>query len=573
MDRSRLIKLIITFTLLSVSSCGAADWWEDSSLYQIYPRSWKDSNGDGIGDLNGITEKLEYLKEIGITATWLSPIFKSPMSDFGYDISNFYEVDPIFGTLDDFDALIKKAKKIGIKIILDFVPNHSSDECEWFQKSIERKDGYENFYVWENGFDDPKNPGKKLPPSNWVSIFGGKMWTWNEKRQQFYLHQFQAKQPDLNYKNPKVREEMLKVLKFWLDRGVDGFRIDAVPHIFEKVNDDGTYPDEPLSGATSDPDSYDYLTHIYTKDQYETVEVIYEWRAFLNQYQKEHGGETRILLAEAYSPIDVIDQYFGNGTHFGAHIPFNFNLMGLRGSSNARDLERSINSWMEVMWAKHKTANWVLGNHDNSRIATNFGNHKVDLVNVIITALPGATVTYYGEEIGMSNVKTECTEISCDDRDPERTPFQWSDGKSAGFSSSSKTWLPIADDYKKVNVKVERGADRSTLNVFKGLQKLKRSSAYKAFKEDGGWSYSAINDEVFQVIRSSSKEEYRILVNFGEKLEEVGPLINSVNSDEHVMEYFLLTSNSPHRIGEKVNLNNIYLMPFEAVVLRRKIRN
>ncbi|XP_055912339.1 maltase A2-like [Eupeodes corollae] len=557
---------------LSLSSVvSKSDWWEDGSFYQIYPRSWKDSDGNGIGDLKGITEKLEYLKEIGITATWLSPIFQSPMADNGYDISNFTNIDPIFGTLEDFDALLKKAKSIGLKVILDFVPNHSSDECEWFQKSVNREDGYDDFYVWDDGKDDPMNPGKKLPPSNWISIFNGSMWEWNEKRQQFYLHQFLKEQPDFNFRNPKVHTAMLEVLKFWLDRGVDGFRIDAVTHMYEKIYENGTYPDEPLSGTTNDSNTQHYVKHIYTQEQYETVELLYEWREFLDDYKKQNGGDTRILLAEAYVSLDSIDQYAGNGTHLGAHLPFNFDLTSINATSDARDVEGFVHNWMDRMWTKHQMANWVVGNHDLKRIASRVGDDLKDLVNVVLAALPGATITYYGEEIGMVNV--DCNGPCSDTRILGRSPFQWNDGISAGFSSSPNTWLPVAHNYKKVNVKIQRGVASSTLNVFKGSQKLKHTAAFKEFKDEGGFSYGALNDNVFQIIRGKSRGEYRVLANFGNKVENIGQLFTkAMKDDKNIYEYALVTSHSTHRIGERVKLNEIFMVPYETVVLK-KINN
>ncbi|XP_055913375.1 maltase A2-like [Eupeodes corollae] len=571
-----MVKIILGALLCSMLSASTlasskTDWWEDASFYQIYPRSWKDSDGNGIGDLNGITEKLDYLKEIGMTATWLSPIFQSPMADNGYDISNFTNIDPIFGTLEDFDALLKKAKSIGLKVILDFVPNHSSVECEWFQKSVNREDGYDDFYVWEDGKDDPMNPGKKLPPSNWISIFGGSMWEWNEKRQQFYLHQFLKEQPDFNFRNPKVHTEMLEVLKFWLDRGVDGFRIDAVPHMYEKVFENGTYPDEPLSGATNNSDSQYYLRHIYTQAQYETVEVLYEWRDFLENYKKQNGGDSRVILAEAYAEINTLVQYFGNGTHYGAHLPFNFNFAAVSELLNARTFQMVVSSWMDTMWKTHKMANWVVGNHDLQRVASRVGDDLKDLVNVLIASLPGATITYYGEEIGMINVEYECPNCGDDQtRNFNRSPFQWDDGISAGFSTSTNTWLPIAENYKENNVKVQRGIARSTLNVFKSSQRLKHTAAFKEFKDDDGFSYGALNDNVFQVIRGNKTGEYRILANFGNKIENVGPLFGTVMEDAtDTFEYTLVTSHSPHRIGEKVKLSEVYMMPFEACVLKK----
>ncbi|EDW74214.1 maltase A2 [Drosophila willistoni] len=565
MPERKLVGLV-WLTCLVVTTLGAqsdVDWWENAALYQIYPRSFQDSNGDGIGDLKGITTRLTYLKEIGITATWLSPIFTSPMSDFGYDISNFYDIDPIFGTLADFDDLIAKAKELKLKIILDFVPNHSSDECEWFDKSVNRLEGYDDFYVWDDGKVNAET-GEREPPSNWISVFGGPQWTWHETRQQYFLHQFQVKQPDLNFSNPMVKEHMLDVLKFWLDRGVDGFRIDAVPHIYEYRYANGSYPDEPVSGWSSDPGAYEYHDHIYTKDQPATVELMYEWHEFLEQYQAENGGDTRVLLAEAYSSVETLSAYYGNGTRFGTQLPMNFQLMYLSGYSTAKDVVGSIDYWMDTMWTTHQTANWVVGNHDTQRVADRMGAHKVDLLNVIVSALPGASVTYYGEEIGMSNVDIECTGDSCEDRDGERTPMQWSPGVNAEFSTGESTWLPVNPDYERINVQTERGVARSSLQIFKGMQKLKSSSAFLSFKKAGGFSYEAVNEQVLQIIRTNKiNEEYRILINMGNNMEVLEGL------SDKTYEYILTTAYSTHYPGQTVDLGErIVLMPFEAIVLR-----
>ncbi|XP_055913467.1 maltase A2-like [Eupeodes corollae] len=542
--------LVAILACLSLASCfgKTSDWWEDASIYQIYPRSWKDSNGDGIGDLKGITEKLDYLKEIDITATWISPFFKSPMADNGYDITDFYDIDPVFGTMADFDALMKKAKRLGIKIILDFVPNHSSSECEWFKKSVNREDGYEDLYVWADGIVDPSNSSRKLPPSTWQSTFGGSMWEWNDKRQQFYLHQFLDSQPDFNFRNPKVHEIMFDVLKFWLDRGVDGFRIDALKHVYEKVNDDGTFPDFPPS---NDPeDTVNKANKIYTQNQYETVELLYSWRKLMDDYKKEHGGDTRILLAESYSDIEILDQYVGNGTHAGAHLPFNFNLNKLDTTSNARFVEEAVNSWMDVMWKKHKMANWLVGNHDAPRATDRSGSIKKDLLNILITSLPGVAVTYYGEEIGMTGLQCQREECEWSEiRSFGRSPFQWNDQLAAGFSNTTETWLPVVDNYKAVNVKVERGYARSSLNVFKKLQKLRRTAPFKASKNPNGFSYCALNDQVFQIIRSSRFDEYRTLINMGNQTETLTGLGKSPSELANVFKYAIVTSNSPHDIG------------------------
>ncbi|CAD7012852.1 unnamed protein product [Ceratitis capitata] len=554
---------VLLLCLWSVSATSDVDWWESATLYQIYPRSFMDSNGDGVGDLNGITSRLEFLKEIGITAAWLSPIYKSPMADMGYDVANFTDIDPLFGTLKDFDALIAKAHELDLKIILDFVPNHSSDECEWFQKSVLREDGYDDFYIWEDGKVDPVT-GERKPPSNWNSVFNGPMWTWNEQRQQYYLNQFLPKQPDFNFTNPQLRKKLIEVMRFWLDRGVDAFRIDAVPHFREMRFENGTYPDEFVSGFTNDTNHYQYYTHIYTKDQPENVELLYEWREFLDEYQRLHGGETRAMIAEAYSPVEVLSTYINNGTHVGSQVPMNFNFIPLNNQVTAEHVEYMAKNWMDVMWTRHKMANWVVGNHDNSRPATRLGWQRRDIMTIIAHALPGTSVTYYGDEIGMPDMNTECTPSNCDFRDPVRTPMQWDASKNAGFSAGNSTWLPVNPNYKQLNVQAQRGIARSTLQIFKSMTALKKTAAFKAFKKEGGFSFGALSKQVFQIVRTDAKrEEYRVLANFGSQFEYFDGLTNKT------MEYVILTSYSPHRIGERVDLSKrILLMPYEAVVLR-----
>lgn len=271
------------------------EWWEHASFYQIYPRSFKDSNADGIGDLNGINEQLSYLVNLGITATWLSPIFRSPMADFGYDISNYFDIQPEYGTLADFDRLIERAQRLGIRVLLDFVPNHTSDECEWFRLSAARDPHFADFYVWHPGFADNSTTGGRRPPNNWISMFGGSAWEFNEQRGEFYMHAFSRKQPDLNYRNERVVEMMHSVLRFWLRRGVAGFRVDAVPYLFEVRPDAaGNYPDEPRAGGSAnDPTDYGYLRHIYTTDQEETVDMVYEWRRTLDEFRRANGVEAK----------------------------------------------------------------------------------------------------------------------------------------------------------------------------------------------------------------------------------------------------------------------------------------
>ncbi|KAH8233709.1 hypothetical protein KR026_011578 [Drosophila bipectinata] len=551
-------------------------WWQTGAFYQIYPRSFKDSNGDGIGDLNGIADKLPYLKELGITATWLSPIFTSPMADFGYDIANFTEIAPIFGTMSDFENLMKVAKKLDIKIILDFVPNHSSDECEWFRRSAAKDPEFKDFYVWHPG---RIVNGVRHPPSNWISVFRGSAWEWHEGRQEYYLHQFVKKQPDLNYRNPKVREAMNNVLRFWLAKGVSGFRIDAVPHVFEIAPDaQGQYRDEPRNDWNNDPEDYGYLQHIYTVDQPETIDLVYSWRAVLDAFEYENGGEERILMAETYSPIDIVMKYYGNGTTEGAQLPFNFLLISeLSNSSNAHDYEGTVMKWLQNM-PEGRTANWVLGNHDKPRVGSRLGKDRVDMLNMLTATLPGASVTYQGEELGMTNVwiswKDTVDPSACNTnpsiyeqftRDPERTPFQWSNAQDAGFSNASKTWLPIALDYKQVNVEQERQRPLSHLNVFKQLWQLRKQSKTLQL---GNTKVKAVSDRVLAVMRSH-QEDYALLtvLNLYDGVETVN-LTQSFPGLPAQFKVLVVTERSTAKVGDLVNSSSLQLHPKDSLILQ-----
>ncbi|XP_049312552.1 maltase A3-like [Bactrocera dorsalis] len=576
-------RAFLVVTLLAFCGCSltfaAKSWWETASFYQIYPRSFKDSDGDGVGDLNGVTSVLPYLKEIGITGTWLSPFLKSPMADFGYDISNFTDVDPLFGTMEDFERMVTKAKELDIKIILDFVPNHSSDECEWFIKSAARDPVYKDYYVWHPG---KLVDGIRQPPNNWVSVFYGSAWQWHEERQEYYLHQFDKKQPDFNFRNPAVREAMNNVLRFWLEKGVDGFRIDAIYHAFEiEADEDGNYADEPVSGWSDDPQDYGYVRHIYTVDQWETPHLVYEWRQILKDYEAIHGGDERILMVETWSPIDIVMHYYGNETADGGQIPFNFQMISnLDYNSNAHHYAEMINRWFQYM-PTGRTPNWVIGNHDKNRVGTRFGAERIDLFNILLLTLPGCSITYNGEEIGMTDVWISWEETvdpqACNNeqegyewrsRDPARTPHQWSDTANAGFTTGRNTWLPIAEDYKLVNVKRERGVALSHLNIFKNLQELRKTATL----QDGETEVKALNDYVLAVKRSLGENyTYITLLNIFDHIE-------NFNLHEHFadlpaeFEYVLITDRSIKRKGDKTPTSSVTLMPHESIVLKSSVR-
>ncbi|XP_055694573.1 maltase A1-like [Lutzomyia longipalpis] len=564
--------VILCLSLISGINCDL-DWWKTANVYQIYPRSFKDSDGDGIGDLNGITQMLPYLKDLGIQAFWLSPIFKSPMKDFGYDISNFYDIQPEYGSMEDFERLLATAHSLNLKVLLDFVPNHSSDENEWFVKSGEGDATYKDFYIWHPGKLDPADPKKKLPPSNWLSAFRGKAWKWHSGRGEFYLHQFSYQQPDLNYRNQKVVDTMKDVLRFWLKKGVDGFRVDAVPHLFEVETINGQYPDEAKSGNTDDPDDFGYLYHNLTQNLPETVEMVYQWRDVLDEFTNKDGN-TRIMLTEAYTDIDILMQYYGNGIKNGSHVPFNFYMiMNLNNNSNAIDFYNNIKLWLDKMPTKC-IANWVMGNHDQRRVGSRFGTHRIDLINMILNTLPGVSITYNGEEIGMTDVfltwEQTVDPAACNagpdkyqlfSRDPERTPFQWDNSTSAGFSTNSKTWLPVSPLFQQVNVKVQKNAPRSHLKVYRQLLRLRHTETL----QKGSVEIRTHGQNVLSITRRlSGRDTYITIANIGGQRESID--LREIFSDRLI--FHIVSVDSKRREGEAVDGYILQLNSYEGVVLK-----
>ncbi|PNF22635.1 Maltase 2 [Cryptotermes secundus] len=545
------------------------DWWQTSVFYQVYPRSFKDSDGDGIGDLNGIADKLGHLKDAGIGAVWLSPIYKSPMVDFGYDIANFTDVDPIFGTLEDFNRLQNRAKELGIKLVLDFVPNHSSNESDWFVKSLQRIDPYTEYYVWV----DPKYDaeGNRIPPNNWLSEFGGSAWEWRAERQQYYLHAFAVQQADLNYNSPYVVEEMKNVLRFWLDRGVDGFRIDAVPYLFE----DPELRDEPLSGKPDAlPSESQYLTHIYTQNLPKTYDMIQQWRQLVDE-KKAEDGQTRVLMLETYAPIDKVMAYYGSEERPGGHFPFNFLLISdLNKDSNAYAFNETVHKWIDNM-PEGRWANWVIGNHDQHRVASRYGPELVDGLNMLAQLLPGSGITYNGEEIGMvdahisfsdtvdpagRNAGPERYELFS--RDPERTPFQWDDTFNSGFSTSNRTWLPVNSNYHQLNLAAQKEAPVSHYKVYQRLIELRKQPTVQR----GSLQTYPASEKVFAFSRVlSGKIPIVVVINLGSETEHVN--LDALADIPENLVVDVASIYSSRVAGASVSRSDITLDPKEALVL------
>lgn len=432
-------------------------WWQKYPVYEVYVKSFKDSDGDGVGDLEGVKSKVDYLADLGVGSVWLSPIYKSPMVDNGYDVSDYKDVDPSFGTLQNFKDLVAALHEKNMKVIMDFIPNHSSDKHEWFAKSVKKEEPYTDYYVWADG----KNGG---PPSNWKSVFEDSAWTFNAERGQYYLHQFYKEQPDLNLRNPKVVEEMTNVMKFWLELGVDGFRVDSVAHFFE----DTTWADEESIGSGG----YESLKHDKTYDLPEVTDLLQSFRAVLDEATGE--GEPRIMMTEAYLSGSKVGRYYGNVSDQRgdlSHLPLNFNLLSdfeSQADFNAKKLNESIYNYLKELPNK-AWPNFCLGNHDHDRVATRLGPKNVDAMNILLMALQGTPFTYYGEEIGMVDGSGGSGK-----RDAYRTPMQWSDAANAGFSDGSP-WLPINNDYTTTNVATSEATSESHLSVFKqavGLRDL-----------------------------------------------------------------------------------------------------
>ncbi|XP_066255122.1 maltase 1-like isoform X2 [Euwallacea similis] len=528
------------------------NWWQTAVFYHIYPRSFRDSNADGNGDLQGIIQKLDHFTTLGIDAVWLSPIYKSPQVDNGYDISDYRDIDSMYGTLSDLKELLEKAHKQGLKIILDYVPNHTSDQHEWFKASVNRTSPYDEYYIWHNAtYVD----GERLPPNNWLSTFRGSAWEWNEERQQYYYHQFTPAQPDLNYRSPAVVQEMKDILTYWLDFGVDGFRMDAIPPLFE----DELLRDEPSSGADNlDPDDPGTLNHIYTSNLNETYDMIYQWRDLLDEYSAKNGTYARVMMTEVYSDVASTMRYYVNDDHTrkGAHFTFNFItfISNTHEGFSASDLSANIYAFWDNL-PIGCVPNWVLGNHDQPRVATRLGVENIDFLNILAALLPGIQVTYQGEEIGEENGEVTCDQgydpqaikncstFNQTSRDFERTPYQWDATKNAGFSEGDTTWLPVSEKYNVTNLEAEKSQNLSHYKIYQQMVEIRKN--FKNTSLDTlAWTY--VKNDIFYFERGNI-ERYGLIFN-NAKDDERFDVLNFLANE--TTEIVLTGPNSQYSIGE-----------------------
>ncbi|MGK3982650.1 alpha-amylase family glycosyl hydrolase [Sorangium sp. So ce136] len=499
-------------------------WWRHDVVYQIYPRSFRDSSGDGVGDLPGILEKLDYLAEVlGVGAVWISPFFRSPMADFGYDVSDYCDVDPLFGTLADFDRLVQEAHARGLKVIVDYVPNHTSDQHPWFVESRASREALRrDFYVWR----DPKPDGS--PPNNWLSIFGGPAWELDDATGQYYLHTFLKQQPDLNWRSPAARAAMLDVLRFWLARGVDGFRIDA----FHFVMKDPELRDNPPNVATHAAfhrglGAYDLQLHVHDVAHPDLHDVLRDVRRVLDDAGAE--GSERVAIGEAhiYDPQRLC-AYYGAALDE-LHLPFNFGL--LNAAWQARAVRAVVDAY-EAALPPGSWPNYVLGNHDEPRIASRVGEDQARIAMMLLLTLRGTPTLYYGDELGMQDVPVPPDQAQDPwgknveglglGRDPERTPMRWDAGPSAGFCPPAAVpWLPVGGDVDRINVAAQRDDPRSMLTLTRRLLALRRArealfaGAYASVDHEG------IPETCYVFTREAGGDRVLVALNFSNDACEV----------------------------------------------------
>lgn len=520
-------------------------WWQHGIVYQIYPRSFADSNGDGVGDLRGIIDHIDYLEWLGVDAVWVSPIYPSPMADFGYDVSQYKGIHHMFGTLDDFDALVGALHDKGMRLILDFVPNHSSDQHPWFVESKSSRDNPKrDWYIWR----DPGPDGG--PPNNWLSHFGGVAWEYDRATEQYYLHSFLKEQPDLNWRNPEVRAAMCEVLRFWLERGVDGFRMDV---LYQIIKDDDFRDDPDNPNWIPDMGPYNRHLHVYSMDRPEVHDAVAEMRAVLDEF------DDTVMIAELWLPMERLVAYYGIDNS-GTHLPLNFQLIELQWDANR--IRDSIGTYEDLLpiggWP-----NWVVGNHDTHRVASRIGPAQARVAAMMLLTLRGTPTMYYGDEIGMVDVPIQPHRVQDPfekrvpglglGRDPERTPMQWSAERNAGFSSGDP-WLPIAEEYETINVECQRRDPLSMLTLYRRIIELRRKEEALSIGDYLGLPGSV---DVLAWIREWEDTRFLIVLNLGHDMPcfDMGSLSGTIEVST--------TLSRADRVSGKV-----CLMPNEGLIVR-----
>ncbi|NXO80683.1 SLC31 protein, partial [Sitta europaea] len=493
------------------------DWWQTSPIYRIYPRSFKDSNMDGNGDLKGIQEKLDYITYLNIKTVWLTSFFKSPLKDLGYGAEDFYDIDPIFGSMRDCENLIAAIHDKVLKVIMDLIPNHTSDKHRWFQLSRNRTGQYTDYYIWQ---DCRQAAGTAIPPNNWVSVFGNSSWQFDDVRQQCYFHQFGKEQPDLNFRNPAVQREIHDIIKFWLGKGVDGFSFGTVKFLLEATH----LRDEPPVNKSQNGviiTAYSQLYHDYTTTQVGLHDIVRSFRHTMDEFSRE-PGRYRFMGSDddEKEDIEATMMYYGTTFIQEADFPFNFNLINMKNLSGNSVFE-AVDSWMKNMPAG-KWPNWAVGSPNAARISTRLGKEYINVMNMLLLTLPGTPVTYYGEEIGMENIASEnVSEEQVSSGPvvatlPEKSPMQWNGKANAGFTEGNSSWLPVNSNYQSVNVEVQSSCPNCTLGVYRALAALRS----RELALSRGWLCHVWNDSdllVFARELDGLDRAFMMVLNFGQQ--------------------------------------------------------
>ncbi|MEE6474145.1 hypothetical protein FKM82_010285 [Ascaphus truei] len=544
-------------------------WWQSSPIYQIYPKSFKDSNNDGAGDLKGIQEKIDHFLYLNVKTIWVAPFYKSSLKDFRYAVEDFKDVDHTFGTMSDFDDMIAALHDKGLKLIIDLIPNHTSNNHSWFLLSQSRTGKYTDYYIWH---DCVLTGNGTIPPNNWVSVYGNSSWEYDDSRKQCYYHQFRKEQPDLNFYNPDVQQEILDIIKFWLQKGVDGFTISAAKFLLEA----GHLRDEPLVNKSENSNavkSYAELFHDYTTTQIGTHDIIRNFRQTMNQYSRE-PGRYRFLGAESNDKtVEKTMLYYGTYFIEEADFPLNFYLFELNKDISGNSIFTIIDLWMKSM-PKGKWPNWMVGSPSNSRIASRVGREYANVINMLLLTLPGTPTTYYGEELGMEDsVATNYENIYLSGEydateNPEKTPMQWDNTTNAGFSGANKTWLPVNQNYQAVNVKAQKTKPDSTLNLYRELNILRNNE----LPIHRGWLCYLWNDSnVFAYVRELDglNKAFMIVLNFG---NESTINVRRIVPDLPAQVQIRLSTKSA-RNGETVGTDSIQTQKGEGLILEYKTGN
>lgn len=482
-----------------------AAWWQEAVGYAIFPLSFQDSNGDGWGDINGITSRLDYLEWLGVDLIWLGPLYRSPLIDAGYDIADFTAIDPILGTLEDFDRMLAEMHRRGMRLVMDFVPNHTSDQHEWFKQSRSSRDNpRRDWYIWRDG------KGKGEPPTNWIDNTKQSAWTWDEATEQWYYHLFLPSQPDLNLRNPAVIEAIETGMDFWLDRGIDGFRLDSAMNLFE----DPLFRDEPMDeDLESAPPGW--MDHVFSSDRPETHALIARFRRLLDR----HGD--KVFIGEVQAPLARFMRYYGR-TEPMLHLPFNTQVMKTE-PWQARKVDASIEQYMQLL-PEHGWPNWVLGSHDVPRLATRLGAAQARVAALLLLTLPGTPFIYYGDELGLERSQflpdqaVDPYEPFGLGRDAERGPMPWSEEANAGFTSG-KPWLPLGDNADRCHVQASRQNPGSILHLHRRLIELRRQHPVLRGR---GYEPAWGNHDFLAFYRSGEGRRYLVAANLSAQPQVVG---------------------------------------------------